>query len=137
MSLAAQGFLALVLFRLFSPEEVGVFSATSLPVVLGRSPQATYCVDDARVSRNHARIDWHGGSFLLTDLSYNGTFVRFVNDSETLTLRRGSCTLHGSGSISLGSSSTEGPPTPSIRFEVLRFSDTQPQMPTELLPTSP
>jgi hypothetical protein len=29
VSLAAQGFLALVLFRLFSPEEVGVFSATS------------------------------------------------------------------------------------------------------------
>ncbi|PUE41150.1 hypothetical protein B9Z50_05275 [Limnohabitans sp. Bal53] len=29
VSLAAQGFLALVLFRLFSPEEVGMFSATS------------------------------------------------------------------------------------------------------------
>ncbi len=29
VSLAAQGFLALVLFRLFSPQEVGVFSATS------------------------------------------------------------------------------------------------------------
>lgn len=29
VSLAAQGFLALVLFRLFSPEDVGVFSATS------------------------------------------------------------------------------------------------------------
>jgi hypothetical protein len=29
VSLAAQGFLALVLFRLFSPEEVGLFSATS------------------------------------------------------------------------------------------------------------
>lgn len=113
-----------------------IFSPGNLPVVLGRSPQATYCVDDARVSRNHARIDWHGGSFQLTDLSYNGTFVRFANDGEILTLRRGSCTLHGSGTINLGRSTTEGV-TPCVKFEVMRFSDTQPQVPHDMLPTPP
>jgi hypothetical protein len=55
--------------------------------VLGRSPQATYCIDDARVSRSHARIDWHGGTFQLTDLSYNGTYVRFGDSGEMLSLR--------------------------------------------------
>ena len=49
-----------------------------------------------RVSRSHARIDWHGGTFQLTDLSYNGTYVRFDNDPEIISLRRGACTLHGS-----------------------------------------
>jgi len=87
--------------------------------------QATYCITDARVSRSHARIDWHGNTFSLTDLSYNGTYVRFGSDGEILNLRRGSCTLHGHGVIGLGS-----PPTdisaPSVRFEVLHFADTQP-----------
>jgi adenylate cyclase len=102
-----------------------VFASQQMPVVLGRSPQATYCVDDSRVSRSHARIDWHGGSFQLSDLSYNGTYVRFA-DGEIVSLRRGTCTLHGTGSIGLGGSPAE-PGSPAVRFEVLRFGDTQPQ----------
>jgi adenylate cyclase len=102
-----------------------VFASQQMPAVLGRSPQATYCVDDTRVSRSHARIDWHGGSFQLTDLSYNGTYVRFA-DGEIVSLRRGSCTLHGTGAIGLGGSPAE-PSSAVVRFEVLRFGDTQPQ----------
>ncbi len=83
-----------------------IYAGASLPVILGRSPQATYIIDDTRVSRSHARIDWHGGTFQLTDLSYNGTYVRFDNDPEIISLRRGACTLHGSGVIGLGA-----PPT--------------------------
>lgn len=105
-----------------------VYAGPSLPVVLGRSPQVTYCIDDARVSRSHARIDWHGGAFQLTDLSYNGTYVRFSSDSEIVALRRGTCTLHGSGLIGLGASLTD-PTAPCVRFEILKFSDTQPQEP--------
>ena len=103
-----------------------VYAGTSLPVLLGRSPQATYCIDDTRVSRLHARIDWHGGTFQLTDLSFNGTYVRFDNDPEVISLRRGGCTLHGSGVIGLGASLAEAE-CPTVRFEVLRFADTQPQ----------
>jgi adenylate cyclase len=109
-----------------------VYAPTSLPVVLGRSPQATYCIDDSRVSRSHARIDWHGGTFQLIDLSYNGTYVRFTNDSEIVSLRRGTCTLHGSGVIGLGSSPADIS-SPCVRFEVMRFSDTQPQLPGDLI----
>lgn len=111
-----------------------VYSPSNLPVVLGRSPQATYCIDDARVSRTHARIDWHSGSFQLIDLSYNGTFVRFGNnDVEVVSLRRGTCTLHGSGTIGLGASPADAA-VPCVKFEVMRFSDTQPQLPKDLSP---
>ena len=101
-----------------------IYAGASLPVVLGRSPQATYIIDDNRVSRSHARIDWHGGTFQLTDLSYNGTYVRFDHDPEMISLRRGACTLHGSGVIGLGTPPIE-PLSPSVRFEMMRFADTQ------------
>lgn len=101
-----------------------VFDLEQMPIVLGRSTQATYCITDVRVSRSHARIDWQGSSFTLTDLSYNGTFVRFGGGAQTLSLRRGSCTLHGAGAIGLG-----GPPTdsvaPTVRFEVLHFAEAE------------
>jgi adenylate cyclase len=107
-----------------------IYAGTSLPVVLGRSPQATYIIDDNRVSRSHARIDWHGGTFQLVDLSYNGTYVRFDNDPEIISLRRGACTLHGSGVIGLGAPPSE-PISPCVRFEVMKFADTQRQTPFE------
>ncbi len=111
--------------RLLWLDQNRVFASQQMPVVLGRSPQANFCVDDSRVSRSHARVDWHGGSFQLTDLSYNGTYVRFT-DGEIISLRRGSCTLHGNGAVGLGGSPAE-PGSAVVRFEVLRFGDTQPQ----------
>ena len=102
-----------------------VFDGAHMPVVLGRSPTAQFRVDDSRVSRAHARLDWHGGSFQLTDLSYNGTYVRFGNADEVVSLRRGHCTLHGAGWVGLGGSPTD-PTAPSVRFELLSFNDTVP-----------
>jgi adenylate cyclase len=110
-----------------------IYAGTSLPLVLGRSPQATYIIDDTRVSRSHARIVWHGGTFQLTDLSYNGTYVRFDHDPEVISLRRGSCTLHGSGVIGLGAPPTDAT-SPSVRFEILKFADTHRQLPPEFDP---
>jgi class 3 adenylate cyclase len=94
------------------------FAGREMPVVLGRSAQASFCVDDSRVSRSHARIDWHGGTFQLTDLSYNGTYVRFT-DGEIVSLRRGSCTLHGSGTIGLGGSPADAA-SACVEFAVMR-----------------
>ena len=102
-----------------------LFAVPQMPVVVGRSPQASFCVDDPRVSRSHARLDWHSGNFQLTDLSYNGTYVRF-NDGEIVSLRRGSCILHGSGTIGLGGSPSDAA-SARVEFDVLRFGDTQPQ----------
>ncbi|MBS0445794.1 MAG: FHA domain-containing protein [Proteobacteria bacterium] len=103
-----------------------IFASPQLPLILGRSPQATYIIDDTRVSRSHARIDWHGGTFQLIDLSSNGTYVLFDHDPEIITLRRGACTLHGSGVIGLGAPPTDSM-NPSVRFEVMKFAETSPQ----------
>lgn len=99
-----------------------LFGNEQLPVVLGRSPQSSFCVDDSRVSRSHCRIDGQGGSLQLTDLSFNGTYVRFA-DGEVVSLRRGSCTLHGSGTIGLGGSPNDAS-SPRVRFEVVRIGQT-------------
>ena len=107
-----------------------VYAGTSLPVVLGRSPQATYIIDDTRVSRSHARISWHGGTFQLSDLSYNGTYVRFDHDPEIISLRRGNCTLHGSGMIGLGATPSDAQ-SPIVRFEIMKFADTHREAPAE------
>lgn len=102
-----------------------VFDIGQLPIVLGRSAQAAFCITDARVSRSHARIDWHAGSFTLTDLSFNGSYVRFGSSGEVLQLRRNACTLHGRGVIGLGSA-PDDPEAPCVHFEILHFAETQP-----------
>ena len=107
-----------------------LYSSLQLPVVLGRSPQSAFCVDDSRVSRQHARIDCNGSVFSLADLSFNGTYVRFANEEEVVSLRRGTCTLHGSGVIGLGGSPAD-PTSATVRFEVVRLLDTQPQDPEQ------
>lgn len=46
------------------------------PTIIGRSPDATLCVNDNRVSRHHTKITLQGGRAVLTDLgSTNGTYV--------------------------------------------------------------
>jgi adenylate cyclase len=102
-----------------------LMASDRLPLVLGRSPQSAFCVDDSRVSRQHARLDWQGGVFSLTDLSINGTFVRFAQDEEVVSLKRGTCTLHGSGAIGLGGPPSN-PKSAVVKFEIVRFGDTQP-----------
>lgn len=100
-----------------------IHTVRNLPVILGRSHEATYCIDDNRISRLHARIEWSAGNFQLTDLSSNGTYVRFGRQSQIVTLRRGTCTLHGRGVIALGVNPGL-PEAPAVNFEVLRFEDT-------------
>ena len=78
------------------------FSSDEVPVQIGRANGMQLCVPDPRVSRVHARIDWHQGSFTLTDQSSFGTWVLFEAGETAVQLRRDSCLLHGSGKIALG-----------------------------------
>jgi adenylate cyclase len=94
------------------------FTAANMPVVIGRGAASDMQIDDARVSRSHCRVDWIGATLQLTDLSINGTFVRFSSEDEIVSLRRGSCTLHGSGEVGL-SGSPEDPGVAAMQFEVL------------------
>ncbi|PPE70372.1 adenylate/guanylate cyclase domain-containing protein [Caldimonas thermodepolymerans] len=102
-----------------------VFTVQQMPVVIGRSPDSTFCIDDSRVSRLHARIEWHGGNFHLSDQSSNGSFVRFTGDHEVVMLRRGVCVLHGSGVIGLGASPADSSAAV-LHFEVFSLASELP-----------
>jgi len=104
--------------RLVWDEQLFQFDRSQLPVIVGRGTSCSVKVENNRVSRSHVRIDLMGGSLQLTDLSINGTFVRFAGDEEVISLRRGACTLHGSGDIGLGGSPSN-PKTPVLSFTVL------------------
>lgn len=95
-----------------------IFNCDDLPISLGRSSQCQVPIDNARVSRMHARIDHNGGTLELTDLSVNGTFVVFDGEHEIISLRRGFCTLHGHGSVGLGGP-PDNPRASTFRFTVL------------------
>jgi adenylate cyclase len=66
---------------------------------LGRSADAHLTVNDPRVSRVHATLEWRGGHFVLADASSYGTWVYLGNQSEAVALRRTECYLVGSGQI--------------------------------------
>ena len=72
------------------------------PLTLGRSATADLMVNDTRVSRLHATIEWRGGHFVLSDGSSFGTWVYFGNQQEPVVLRRTECYLVGQGQIALG-----------------------------------
>jgi class 3 adenylate cyclase len=79
------------------------FASSSAPTThLGRGDHAEFLVDDPRVSRMHAKIEWRNGAFVLTDLSSFGTWVRFAGSEGDVPLRRDECLLHGQGEIALG-----------------------------------
>lgn len=75
------------------------------------------CINDPRVSRLHARIDWRGSGFVLTDMSSFGTWVRFDGSDVPVQLRRDACNLHGTGEMALGVSFADSS-APVVKFQV-------------------
>ncbi|MEI8265507.1 MAG: adenylate/guanylate cyclase domain-containing protein [Betaproteobacteria bacterium] len=110
--------------RLWSLTGELVLGLRGLPALLGRGAQAQFLVNDASTSRSHAQLEWRGQSLQLTDLSSNGTHVRF-SDGELVTLRRSSCVLHGRGQIGLGRLPEPGG-SATVDFELIRFGRTLP-----------
>ena len=90
--------------------------ARSLAVSIGRGAGASLALNDPRVSRMHATLEWRGGQFVLSDASSYGTWVYFGNQSEAVVLRRTECYLVGSGEISAGCERGEG--CPLVRFSI-------------------
>ena len=93
------------------------FRSFQLPIHIGRVSQAEFVVNDPRVSRTHARIDWRNGSILLVDVSTYGSWVRFSGGGADLLLRREECVLHGKGEIALGASFSDLS-VPTVMFSV-------------------
>ncbi|MDZ4076192.1 MAG: adenylate/guanylate cyclase domain-containing protein [Hylemonella sp.] len=86
-------------------------------ISLGRASDAALHVNDPRVSRLHATLEWRGGQFVLTDASSFGTWVYLGNQDEAVVLRRTECTLVGSGQIVLGCA-REDEDAPVIAFSI-------------------
>jgi adenylate cyclase len=93
------------------------FDSRSGSLILGRSSSAVLQLNDPRVSRIHATLEWRGGSFTLTDTSTAGTWVYFGNQSEALILRRTECHLVGHGQIVAGCDRTD-PEPPLVAFSM-------------------
>jgi len=71
-------------------------------LTLGRATTASLSINDSRVSRVHATVEWRGGHFVLGDNSSFGTWVYMGNQTEPVVLRRTECYLVGHGQIALG-----------------------------------
>ncbi|AMO24823.1 hypothetical protein GCM10027034_08130 [Ramlibacter solisilvae] len=71
-------------------------------VTLGRAATASLSINDGRVSRVHATVEWRGGQYVLSDASSFGTWVYVGNQSAPVVLRRTECYLVGQGQIALG-----------------------------------
>ena len=68
---------------------------------LGRQRHNDVVVNDSRVSRSHARIEYNRGKFTLVDQSSNGTLVR-IQGRKSIFLKREETKLQDNGIIGLG-----------------------------------
>ncbi len=68
-------------------------------LTIGRATDAGLSLNDPRVSRMHAKLEWRGSNFVLTDASSHGTWVYMGNQSNGVLLRRTECALAGVGHI--------------------------------------
>lgn len=70
-------------------------------MTLGRQIHNDLVVNDSRVSRSHARIEYRRGKFVVIDQSSNGTFV-LIQGKKSVNLKRDETQLVGNGIIGLG-----------------------------------
>ena len=86
-------------------------------LTLGRAATASLSINDSRVSRVHATVEWRGGHFVLGDASSFGTWVYLGNQAEAVVLRRTECYLVGQGEIALGCE-RQAESAPTVLFSV-------------------
>jgi adenylate cyclase len=88
------------------------------PTVVGRDPDmATLPVRSLVASREHFRIEYRRGKFVLADNSTNGTWVQLDGQADPIYLRREELPLTDSGTIGIGRPPTEDDPH-LIRFRL-------------------
>lgn len=80
-----------------------------LPFVLGRAENCNLVVPGNLASRQHARIEFRRGKYILIDQSTNGTWVR-TQDGKDVYLRREELPMMGTGTISLGEETRDDNP---------------------------
>jgi len=85
-------------------------------VTMGRQSHNDLTVEDDRVSRSHARIEYRRGKFVLIDQSTNGTCLS-VKGERSVNIKRDEVTLKGEGIIGLGREVTPDSPD-AIHFSI-------------------
>lgn len=76
-------------------------------LTIGRDPQCDVVIDDERVSRFHATIEWRRGMVMLRDHSTNGSFVWLADETRAHFLRREALPIRGAGQLSFGAGCTD------------------------------
>ena len=77
-------------------------------VALGRSPACELIIDEARVSRCHARVELAPDGFVLIDQSRNGTVIR-RDGADPQVVVRARAVLEGAGTLQLGADDQGAP----------------------------
>ena len=88
--------------------QVVIINGQSKSAVFGRGDNCDIAILNNYSSRQHARLEYNYGKFVLTDHSANGTYIRF-NDNHVIHLVHQEILLHGAGTLSLGQSFSENP----------------------------
>jgi len=83
-----------------------VVSQKHRAAILGREEICQIIVRNDFASRQHVRIEYRLGKFVIVDQSTNGTYIRF-KDGNVVCITRDEMILNGSGFISLGQSFSE------------------------------
>ncbi|MHA7832890.1 MAG: adenylate/guanylate cyclase domain-containing protein [Algiphilus sp.] len=98
--------------------QVHKLSPANLPFLIGRSEDCHLVVGAAFASRQHVRVEYRRGKFVLVDESTNGTYVAHgEGEAEMAYLRNEPFALLGSGRFWLGSLPEDQESEP-VRFEV-------------------
>ncbi len=72
------------------PTPGATFSLEGDQLIIGRDSSSGVCINDAEVSRKHARLMFQGGKYVLEDLgSTNGTFVNGQRLASQAVLKSG------------------------------------------------
>lgn len=89
-------------------QQVITINEQNKSIVLGRGDTCELIIQSTFASRQHARIEFSFGKFVITDHSANGTYIRF-SDNQIIHLAHQEIMLHGTGAISLGQTFSDGP----------------------------
>ncbi len=76
-------------------------------LTFGRDPQCDVVIDDPRVSRFHATLEWHRGAVVLRDHSTNGSFVQPDDQTRPHFVRREMLRIRGAGELNFGGQTTD------------------------------